>query len=549
MNEHLKLEQLIKRYFDDEDRQSPTSATAVGIHDFDHMLEDFSPMGISRMKESLKTHRQTLDEIDFDQLDDQAKIKYHLMDQRMESSRLFIETTRPYQKDPAFYSEFSIQSVFLLLMREFAPLSDRLEAASDRMDEIPRLLESAMENLDNPPEVFTRVAIEMVEGAGALYDSLIPRMAQDLPKVRDKVMASKDRARAALKKYRQFLENDLLPRSKGDFAIGAPLMDKILTGENFLDYGSEELWKVGSRELELCEQKIERFVRDEYKTQRPWREVFRETKENHPPADKLLATYVEYLQKARQFVEENHVVKFPGRETLKAMDTPKFSRVMTPHAAYMPPAAFEEDQTGYLMVTPVDTSQPVEQQEAQLRDSSYGKIQYVSLHEAYPGHHLQLVYANSITDPLIKRTMNGIFIEGWAFYCEEIMNQLGYLDREGKLCQLEAAYWRALRILLDVGLHTRRFNLDGAYEFLKSKVDWSPIIAKSELKRYTRMPTQALSYYTGKLEIFGLRDKYKEKAGGNFDMGSFHQDLLSCGALPPKVIGWKLGLSKIPGIK
>ncbi|MFP4498873.1 MAG: DUF885 domain-containing protein [Vulcanimicrobiota bacterium] len=540
-----QLNSLINDYFEKEDKQSPTSASALGIHKYDHELEDFSEDNQKKMKNSLNEHYRALKKIDFEDLDTDNRIKYHLLNERIKSSYQFFEETRNLQVDPALYAEVAINSVFLLTLRNYAPLEDRLKAAASRMKKLPAFFDTAKKNLENPPRIFTTVASEMLQGAGAFFKGLIPKMAEETPSIKNDILLASDVALAAVRDYQKFIVEDLSRRSDGDFAIGKKLMDKMLTETEFLNYDSDQLWKKGEEELEKCEQEVEKFVKKNFDAHKPWREVYKEVKKNHPAADKVLQTYVEYLEKARKFVEKHDIVEIPANQKLVAMDTPEFNRSLTPFAAMMPPAPYEEDQTSYLWVTPVDPSQSAQNQERQLRDSSYGKIQYVSLHEAYPGHHLQLVYSNRIKDPMFCRTFSNIFIEGWAFYCEQLMKELGYFDKEGELCQLEAAYWRALRILLDVGLHTRRFDFDGAMEFLQSKVDWSPFIAEGELKRYTRTPTQALSYYTGKLELFNIKRGYEKQKKDSFSLRQFHEDLLNCGSLPPKLIEWKLGLKEV----
>jgi uncharacterized protein (DUF885 family) len=439
--------------------------------------------------------------------------------------------------------------VFTLLLRDFAPLEQRMKSALERMKKIPHFLESGRENLTNPPEIYTDIALETIKGGISFFTDLVPRMAEKVPGMREEVLKARDSVIEALEDYGRFLEREIKPRSTGDFAIGREIMDEILTENEFLDFDSDGLWEIGQRELEKCEAEIIKFVRSEYKTDRPWREVFREMKKNHPPKEHVLDAYREMLEKVKKFIVEHDVIDIPENQELITMETPEFNRMMTPLAALMPAATFDEDKTGFMWVTPVDPDQSPEDQERQLMESSYGKIQYLALHEAYPGHHLQLVYASMVDDYLYKRTMSHIFIEGWAFYCEQMMREMGYFDRDGKLAQLEASYWRALRILLDIGLHTKRFTFDEALEFLCSKVDWAPFVARGELKRYSRMPTQALSYYTGKLEIFRIREAYKKLKGDSFSLKEFHKDLLAHGSLPPKVIEWRMGIREIENPK
>jgi uncharacterized protein (DUF885 family) len=545
MNENQKLEKFILNYYEQEDRHSPTIATSVGIHEYDSELEDFSRAGIDDTLRRLSEYDRIFADINYDELDHDGKIKYHLMNATLKSYHITYEKLRHWEKDPAFYTDFAIRSIFILLLQNFAPLEQRMKSAMERMKKLPRFLNAARENLTNPPEIFTTIALETIQGGIMFFNKLIPQMAEEVPTMKDEVLKARDTAIEALQNYAEFLETEIKPRSTGDFAIGKELLDQILTESEFLDYNSDELWEIGQKELEKSEKEIVEFVKREYQTDKPWHEVFREMKKNHPPREKVLDTYREAMAKTIDFIKQNKIVDIPEKQQLVIMETPEFNRMMTPLAALMPAAIFDDDKTGFMWITPVDPNQSPEAQEKQLMESCYGKVQYLALHEGYPGHHLQLVYASRVEDYLYRRTRSHIFIEGWAFYCEQMMKELGYVNRDGELAQLEAAYWRALRILLDIGLHTKRFTFDSALEFMQSKVDTAPFIAKGELKRYTRMPTQALSYYTGKLEIFRIREAYRKTKGDLTPIKQFHQDLLSHGSLPPKAIEWRMGIREI----
>lgn len=545
MNENEKIIKLAEKYFKAEDQLGPTSATMMGIHDYDGELEDLSSSGLSRMKNTCKSFRKELDEIEFDKLDSDEKIKYHILNSKIKSTERFFRETRQFERDPAYYMDIATNSIYLLLIRDFAPLEERLRSTISRLNKIPDLYESARQNIGTPPKVFTQVALDILKGADSMFDDLIPKIASKVPSLEEEVNKAAQKAKKATDEYREFLEKEVFPRSDGDFAVGSELMDEMLSESDFLDYTSEDLWKIGKRELEVCEKELDEFCRKNMDPDKTWRENYLKVKEHHPAADKVLDTYTKFLKNARDFVIKHDLVTIPENQKVISMATPEFQRAIIPFAAYHPPAPYEKDFTGYLMVTPIDPDQSQEAKEHQLKDNCFGKIQYVSLHECYPGHHLQLVYHSNLKDPVIKRMMSNVFIEGWAFYTEQLMKDYGYFDNEGHLCQLEAAYWRALRILLDVGLHTGKFDFEGALELIQSKTDWSPFIAMGELKRYTRTPTQALSYYTGKLELFKIKEEYEKKVGDRFSLKKFHEDLLNCGSMPPRLMEWKLGLREI----
>ncbi|MFO0659800.1 MAG: DUF885 domain-containing protein [Polyangiaceae bacterium] len=171
-----------------------------------------------------------------------------------------------------------------------------------------------------------------------------------------------------------------------------------------------------------------------------------------------------------------------------------------------------------------------------LRENDYGDIVDTAVHEAYPGHHLQLSMAR--LNPSLIRKMSGpsIFAEGWALYSEELMAELGYYTDEERLMQLEWALVRAARVLIDVGLHTQNMSFEEGVKVLTDIVHLEPTLALSEIKRYTQSPTQPLSYITGREQIFRLRERYKAKMGARFSLKEFHRELLTRGTLAPGLL-------------
>jgi uncharacterized protein (DUF885 family) len=203
----------------------------------------------------------------------------------------------------------------------------------------------------------------------------------------------------------------------------------------------------------------------------------------------------------------------------------------------------EKIQQGIFVVTPVDPQSPQKEQEEKLKGHHYGKLPVTALHEAYPGHHLQLVYADGVGS--LPRKVGGymlstLFIEGWAFYCEELMEQLGYIDQPlQRLGRLSDQLWRAARIILDVSLHTGKMTVEEGIAFLVDKCGLERSNARAEVRRYTSTPTQPMSYLIGKMEIVKLIDEYKKKHP-EASLKEVHDTFLSCGSLPPRLMRERL---------
>jgi uncharacterized protein (DUF885 family) len=244
------------------------------------------------------------------------------------------------------------------------------------------------------------------------------------------------------------------------------------------------------------------------------------------------------MARARQFVLDHDLVTIPEGEELKIVDTPMFLRNQIPYAAYMPPGLLEEVQQGVFVVTPVDPNDPPEKQEEKLRGHGNDDLPITALHEAYPGHHLQLVVANlnKSLPRLFGGFLSSLFIEGWAFYCEEMMEQQGFIDKPiQRLGRLQAQLWRAARIILDASLHTGKMSHEEAVEFMVEKANLEPSDAEVEVNRYTQTPTQPMSYLMGKYEIMQVVDEYRVRFPDH-SLKQMHDALLSGGSLPPRLL-------------
>jgi len=209
----------------------------------------------------------------------------------------------------------------------------------------------------------------------------------------------------------------------------------------------------------------------------------------------------------------------------------------------MPVAPLEKEQVGFFYVTPISRRLTDEQKEEQLQGHSKYKIPIIALHEGYPGHHLQLTHASRTGSLLRKLLRTTVFVEGWALYCEEMMYEAGYYtDPRIVFMKWLVELWRACRVIIDVGLHTRTMNYQQAVDFLVREVLVERVHAEKEVTRYTLSPTQPLSYVIGKKQILALRSAYQNKAGTAFRLRDFHDELLSFGSIPVVLIQRAMGL-------
>jgi len=535
MDSLSQFETLVEDYLAAFYRANPVLATQMGLHDYDYDLGDQS----AEAKEAQTAQdRETLRRLEG--LDPQAwpvteQIDYQLLTTRLRLSLRQQEELRPWQRVPGDYASLATLGCYLLLLREFAPLRERLASLLERLRQVPQVLERGRANVTDPVRVFTEIALEELPGHRVIFDQVIPAAAAAEPDLAGPIQEAAQAASAALEAYGQHLQA-LLPTAAAEFAVGREYYDHLVREEHGLPYDADQLQELGEDWLAMTNERMVQTVR-ETAPGKGVDEVVEEIKRDHPAPEDLLATYEREMNRTRQFVLDHHLVDLPERESLEVIETPPPLRVLIPYAAYLPPAPFEDEQRGLFLVTPIPPEAEEETRRRLLAGHARAPMQVVTLHEGYPGHHLQLTTAHRLAPPRRNHLANNnLFIEGWAFYCEELMEQLGYLsDPRTKLMRLNAQRWRAARVILDTGLHTRGMRMEEAVRLLVEGAGLEEPAAWAEVKRYTLTPTQPTCYLVGKLEILKLRDEY-ERRHADYTLAQFHRDLLKWGSLPPALV-------------
>lgn len=539
---YQRAEEWLYRYLE----LDPVAATHLGDHRWDDRLGDSSAEGLeSRYQEILAVlaEFQAMDIADFDL---EARIDHELIVRILAMFVRDYEKSRAHRRNPGSYLDDALSGVLFLIMKDFAPLPQRLASALGRVREVPRVLQEAQQNLVavEVPQVWAEVTIEQAKQAPGLFQGLLPAMAAEAaPELQAELMQAGQTATEAIQAFISFLEEEVLPQAAGDYAAGRALFDEKLHEEHMVDYDADQLLEMGWHQFRQTQGQMEAVAR-EIDPDKSVQEILEDAKANHPTAEGLLAAYEEAMADIRQYSVDHEIVTIPPGESLRIIETPVFLHPIIPYAAYIPAGILEEQQEGIFIVTPVDPDAPPEEQEQKLKGHCWTKLPVTALHEAYPGHHLQLVYANQVET--IPRRMGSflatLFIEGWAFYCEELLEQMGYIAEPiQRLSRLSDQLWRAARIILDVSLHTKGMTVDEAVDFLVRECQLEPTNALAEVRRYTMTPTQPQSYLMGKLAILDLVADYQRAHPGD-SMRTMHDSILSCGSLPPGLMRRQLGL-------
>lgn len=520
-------------------QDDPVFATACGIHDHDDRLGQMSSDAVEQHIATLKRFIGELERLD-GSLSKDAEADRKALLAKLRRSLLDWEVIRWQVKEPSLYLDHALYGAFLLIAREFAPLERRMECMAKRLREFRRVLNEAKGNIvpEAVPAVYLDTAIETLNGAKTFLSTAVPQVADQIDdeSLRREVLRAVDDAGLALTDFEEWLEQHVAPNARGDYAVGIDLFTQILQDEHLLTETPDELEEMGREVLAQTQAELKQTAKA-IDPDMPWFELVERLKNQHPPRELIVQTYADEVEKARQFVMERGIATLPEGERLRVVETPPFERATTPYAAYMPPAPFDENSEGLFYVTPVDPKEPREVQEDRLRGHCLFALPIVVIHEGYPGHHLQLTVAAKSPSKVRKVFGNNLFVEGWALYCEELMWEQGYTDDlRVRLFQLKDLVWRAVRVIVDVGLHCKGMSYVEAVQWLVKEAHLERANAESEVKRYTASPTQPLSYLTGKMALLKLRDEAQKQEGSAFSLQRFHDRLLHAGGLPVRLV-------------
>jgi uncharacterized protein (DUF885 family) len=437
-------------------------------------------------------------------------------------------------RDPTSYTA-PLEALFLMVANEYAPAADRARDILARLEKVPAVLALGQKNLERPPRTWLLVGVEESISAAAFLDELQRFVDAALPGERARTAHAIAATKAAFAAYRTHLERRLLPRAQDDFAFGRAHFDELLHEGYFLEEDADGMRRMGQDVFEETYGKMTALARRLDPAAAGWPEVVRRIKGRHPTAEELLPTYRREVARARAFLVAKDAVPFPPGDEVAVVETPAFLRNTTT-AAYDQPPPLSPQTRGLFYVTPVDARLPAAEQEPRLREHDYGDVVNTAVHEAYPGHHLQLSWSRRHPSLMRKVFHPSILSEGWALYAEELMAELGYYTDEERLMQLEWTLVRAARVMIDVDLHTRGMSYESAVRFLTDEVHLERPLAESEVKRYTLTPTQPLSYVAGRQALFRLRDRYREKQACHFSLKEFHAQVLLRGTVPPRLL-------------
>jgi uncharacterized protein (DUF885 family) len=550
--EDQKLERHFKQHLDAEFKLHPLMATREGNHDYDDRLDDVS---LKARKASIERTRQTLAElpkvIDYKQLTRTAQIDFEIWQHHLKKEIWRAENTDPYANDPRVYNHYITDSVYSLLTQSTLPQPVNVKNAISRIAQIPKVIAAAKESLKNPPKVLTEVTVKQNKGAIGFYERGIFELAGEDATNTDLRNACKALV-PVLKEYQKFLEDDVLPRSSGEWRIGKEKFAAKLVLELDAGVTAEEVLKEAEAEADRVEAEMYVIARqlwhqvfpkktlpvDDVKGRRETiRLVLEETSKEHGKADDLIVDARSGVQQIKTFIKQKDILRLPDPDRCKIIEMPEFQRGYS--IAYLNPAPpLDAKASSYYAISPPPKEWTPERVKSFMQEYNRHILQVLTIHEAYPGHYVQLEYANRHPSLIRKVLSSGVFAEGWAVYIEQVMLDEGYGNGDPKL-RLNQLKWylRAVcNAILDYKMHCTNITDEEAIRFLIERAFQSEAEAILKILRAKQSSTQLSTYFVGRMAFQRLRRSVQNELRGEFELGRFHEAALDHGSLPVKYL-------------
>jgi uncharacterized protein (DUF885 family) len=549
-----QFEALVQRYLREFPEQSPVNATALGDHRFDHRLDDVSPAGWQARIVFTEIYLSALAPIDTKQLSRANQVDALLLRNDLEYDRWRRETLEEWRWNPLMYTRIAGDGLYNLLARDFAPLPERLRNANARLDELPRFLAQVREALDpaRVPKVHAETAVKQNAGLLSILDEITKHAASLPPADQERLKASAAKARSAINQHQIWLEKKLVPDAKGDFRLGAERYDRKLAYALFSPLSRQQIREEAEAELANAHRAMYAIAREVLKGRRgaprtpddPGADVQRRAiraalelaAAERPARDGVLDAARAALVKTTAFVRDRNIVSVPD-EQLEIVTMPEFQQGVA--LAYCDsPGALDKGQKTFFAVSPIPAGWTRAQADSYLREYNDRSIQNLTIHEAMPGHFLQLAHSNRYPSTLRAVLASGPFIEGWAVYTERLMADQGYLDGDPlmRLVQLKWYVRSIANALLDQAVHVDGLSRAAAMKFLTEEAFQEEREAAGKWTRAQLTSAQLPVYFVGAREHMALRAEAEQKRGAAFDLKAYHDEVLSYGSPPVRFV-------------
>jgi len=551
-----EFEKIAKDYIETHLSSHPEFATELGDHRFDGVLTDYSPETRARALANAKQVHEALKKFDDDkQLTGPNQVDVRILRDNVESEIFRLEELREADWNPLVYNQSLANSLYLLVARDFDSAQKRIPNLRQRMDGIPNVIKQAEANLQDPPRVHTETAIEQIQGAINLVRNGLDPLLNQAPQLRKDLAPIQEKTAKALGDYKKWLQEDLLKRSDGNFRLGAEKFRKKLRFALASDLSMEEIRKRADADLQQTQAAIYETALPLYKKYFP-KAAEKTLADKHSVTAAVLNrlaqehqddnTVVGYAQKvvgeATDFVKQRNLVFIPA-VPLEVIAMPEFKRGVA--IAYCDSAGpLEKNPKTFFAVSPTPKDWTKDKKESFFRENNNYFIRDLTVHEAMPGHYLQLAHSNEFKAPTLVRAIfqSGTFIEGWAVYCEQMMAEQGYGGPEVKMQQLKMRLRAIANAILDQSIHAGNMTEQQAMDLMTKATFQEQGEATLKWKRARLTSTQLSTYFVGVSEHLDLRAAAQKKFGKDFDLKKCNDQVISYGSPPVKYVRELMGL-------
>lgn len=544
--------EVAKAYLDGLARLSPVSGTQLGDHRFDDRLDDLSAGGRAERLAFAKRTLATLGRIDRARLSPDDRVDAALLENALRYQIWSAEVLQDWAWDTQNYSEATGGALYGLAARDYAPWPQRLKAATARMNAMPAMLAQVRASLDprRVPLVFAETASKQNSGLVQIAETMLAPHKNEFTAPADAAAfdAALAKMKAAAAEHQRWIDTVLVPQAKGDFRIGARLYDQKMAFALQSTLDRPTLKARATKAAADTRAEMYAIAREMLKDaaypasptpaqqQAAIEAALEKSYDQRPARADVMAKARETLAQATAFVREKQLVTVPDAP-VQIITMPEFRQGVA--VAYCDsPGPLDRNLPTFYAVSPIPKDWTDAQATSFLREYNDYMIHELSIHEAMPGHYLQIAHANQNKDNLRAVLGSGPFVEGWAVYAERVMADEGYLDRDPlfRLTVLKMRLRSITNTLLDIGIQTEGMTRDQAMELMMKGAFQQEREAAGKWVRAQLSSTQLLSYFTGYLEHLDLRAEAERRDGSRFNLKTYHDAVLSHGSPPARYV-------------
>ncbi|MEZ6142687.1 MAG: DUF885 domain-containing protein [Zavarzinella sp.] len=551
-DEDAKLQQVFQDYLNAQMKASPVEASQLGARDYDGLMDDLSAAARqANIDRQQKMYDQLPKLVAYDKLSENGKVDFEIFRDHLAKLLWLAKHSDPFANDPRVWNSYATDSVFLILTQSTAPKAQQVRAAASRIAGIPKVLAEAKKAVKNPPKVYTESAIRQVAGSIEFYKQGIFGITGETRGI-SALTEPCAAAVKALESYHQFLKDTVLPRSNDNWRLGKKLFAEKLQHELNLDITADQLLADALAESKRVNAEmyvVARQLWSQLFTGKPLppddaagrsqciQLVLAELGKEHGTVESLVPDAQKTAEEIKLFLQKNDLLRLPTPDRCDIIEMPEFQRGFS--TAYLNPAPpLDPKAKSFYAVSPPPKDWDDRTVQSYLQEYNRAMMKLLTIHEAYPGHYVQLEYSNRCPSLVRRILSSGVFAEGWAVYTEQMMVDQGFGkgDLSLRLHQLKWYLRAVTNAILDYRMHCDALSDEDAFKLLVVDAFQTAGEANGKIIRAKLSSCQLSTYFAGRMAFYRLRQAVSREQGSEFHLGRFHEAVLDHGTLPVKYL-------------